>query len=351
MTRTHRLFGVEHEQFILHADGTPPSHGEMDELYALLCRRQFVIGYIDAQSRVLSVVRATEIGQVLVTNDCCTHVLEVVFPPSNDLDAFRRACREVFHTMLSVLGELGLAICRGAALHAPRQVFWRPKTNDPEGARLNDLLHRPTLDHPLFCAALPACITATQVSLNVTISDAIRRLPGYYQFEPLVPLLFGNSPEFQGVRGRCVRPLAWMANFAPSYLLLGVPETIPASLAEYEQMRQSSKLRDYSFVAIRGAERLEFRSACSQDTIDDVVLLVRFRLAVDRACDEFRAAPNASPRAEFVGACTTGPGPWCGPLFQRLVAIDPALEVLAERLDATRVPGAIGIATRTQAAS
>ena len=62
--------------------------------------------------------------------------------------------------------------------------------------------------------------------------EAIRKLPNFYQFEPLVPLLFGNSPEFNGVRGWCVRPLAWMANFPPSCSLLGVPDPIPGSLSE-----------------------------------------------------------------------------------------------------------------------
>ena len=93
-------------------------------------------------------------------------------------------------------------------------------------------------------------------------------------------------------------------------------------------MRQASQIRDYSFVSIRSTERVEFRSACSQDSIDDILWLIRFRLAVDRACERDISPLRDNPRALFIAACTTGPGPWSEELFQRLIEIDPTLHEL-----------------------
>ena len=332
MTPTHRRFGVEQENFILHGDGTPPSHGEMDLLYGLLRERGYGICSSDAQGRVLAVERSTEYGSLVVTNDSYTHVLEVAFPPFDNLNVFHRVALEVFALIGAVLQDLGLKVRPGAALNPPCEMSSRPNATDPNGARLNAGLTRAAINHPLFHPALPACIAATQVSLNIPDVEAIRKLPSFYQFEPLVPLLFGNSPEFNGVRGWCVRPLAWMANFPPSYPLLGIPDPIPSSLAEYEQMRQFSQIRDYSFVSIRSADRVEFRSACSQDSLDDILWLIRFRLAVDRACERDASPPPDNPRAQFIAACTTGPGPWSEELFQKLIDIDPNLQELAGRL-------------------
>ena len=324
----HRRFGVEQEQFILHEDGTPPSHDEMDRLYELLQKQSYGVCAADARGRVLAVERSTESGSLVVTNDCYTHVLEVAFPPFDNLDVFRRVALEEFSLIGAALQELGLAVRPGAALNPPHEMSARPKATDPNGARLNAVLTRAAIDHPLFHPALPACIAATQVSLNIPDAEAIRKLSSFYQFEPLIPLLFGNSPEFNGVRGWCVRPLAWMANFPSSYSLLGVPDPVPGSLSEYEQMRQSSKSRDYSFVSIRSADRVEFRSACSQDSLDDILWLIRFRLAVDRACERDTSPPRDNPRARFIAVCTTGPGPWCEELFQRLFEVDPSLQEL-----------------------
>ena len=335
---THRLFGVEHEQFLLREDGAPPTHGDMDALCGSLEGRGYRAGARDSQGRILAALRATSFGNVVVTNDTCTHVLEVAFPPLEDLELFREMYRAELAQIDAVLGELGLVIHAGGAMDPPREVLWRPKANDPDGSRIRAILNRPVLDHPLFQPALPACIAATQVSLNVPAVDAIRRLHRYYEFEPLVPLLFGNSPEFNGVRGRCVRPLAWMANFPPTYCLLGVPDPIPSSLPEYNQMRLASQCRDYSFVAIRSADRLEFRSACSQNSIDDILLLIRFRLAVDQACERDVLPAGSNPRELFITTCTTGPGPWCRDLFAPLAEIDPLLQVLAPRLECESCP-------------
>src|SRR5262245_42637338 len=96
MTQTHRRFGVEQEQFILHDDGTPPSHGDMDEFYALLREQGHAPTAHDAAGRILAVERATQWGALVVANDGFTHILEVAFPPLRDLNLFRQLYLEEF---------------------------------------------------------------------------------------------------------------------------------------------------------------------------------------------------------------------------------------------------------------
>jgi hypothetical protein len=55
------------------------------------------------------------------------------------------------------------------------------------------------------------------------------------------------------------------------------------TLEEYAGLKQRCAAKDYSFVAIRTPERLEFRSACSQNDVQSIETLIRLRLAVDGA--------------------------------------------------------------------
>ncbi len=231
------------------------------------------------------------------------------FPPYRSLSAFRRDYCETWDLVSEQLRGMGLKIRPGGALPTPvREVHWRPKETDPEGERLYKFVHREPLNTPLFHPDFPACFAATHVSLGVGEAEAIRLLPGYYAFEFLVPLWFSTSPQFQSVQAHCVRPLAWEANFHKPYPLLGIPDPIPRDLTEYEQYRSQCSLRDYSFVAIRNAERLEFRSACSQPTIEAVEQLIRFRLAVDSAVRE-GVTGDWCPRTAFDDACHGRPVP------------------------------------------
>ncbi len=338
MTSGTRRFGVEQERFVFHSDSAPPSHAEIDALYERLNAQGFERGVSDAAGRCLAVVRRTEAGDLIVTNDCFTHVVEIAFPPSTSLTEFAALYQETTGLVDRCLAELGLAVRTGGAVDPPAEIHSRPKADDPGGARLSAILNRPALNHALFCPAIPACIAATQVSLGIAADDALTGLPRFYQFEPLVPVLFGNSPTFQGVRGACVRSWAMMENFPTTHPLLGVPARIPRSAAEYAQMLQAGNSRDYSFVAIRSPQRVEFRSACSQNTLDEILLLIRFRLAVEKATrqgepmEQGKPAASDSPRELFLEACRNGPGPWCAALLEPLVRIDPELEPLVHRL-------------------
>jgi hypothetical protein len=304
---THRKFGVEQEQFVFHADGTPPSHEETDQLWAQLQQRGYEILYSDAHGRVLSVGRNLSEGPIVVSNDACTNIVEVALPPFRSLARFREVSCQTWNDIEEELKHLGLRIRRGGALpDGLDNVQWRPKATDPDGERLFRFVHRTPLNDPLFCSNLLACITATHVSLGVPDTEAVRLLPSYYAFEFLVPLWFSTSPRFLSVEGHCVRPLTWMANFPQSYPLIGILDPIPRDMTEYAALRAQCPSRDYSFVAIRNEERLEFRSADSQESITTMEQLIRFRLAVDLATQN-GVIGNWNPRTMFQNACLGKP--------------------------------------------
>jgi hypothetical protein len=331
--KTHCLFGVEQEDFILRADGAAPDHADIDRLYRILCGHVFHAAAASPTGVVLAIARTTPWGQVVVANDTFTNVLEVAFPPLDDLEVFCGLFLETYGQLHEALTRCGLEMKPGGAMDPGGTLHARPKGDDPDGSRLRDILARPTLSHPLFRRELPACVAATQVSLGVPHTEAVNRLPWYYHCEPLVPLLFGNSPEFNGVRGRCMRPLAWMANFAADHPLLGMPTVIPCSLEQYAQARRDAAVRDYSFVSLRAPGRVEFRSACSQDSLTEIVRLIRFRLAVDLASHRAFAGCGRDSRERFIAACTHGAVDRLPALYAELVEADACLGTLTDRLE------------------
>lgn len=286
---THRNFGVEQEHFVFHKEGRPPTHSEIDLLWENLIRKDYQVQGTNQEGRVLSVQIATDFGPLVIANDSCTHLIETAFPKMNSLVAFRKLYEEVWNSLKKQFQLLGLEIRYGGCLpKAPAETYWRPKSTDSKGARLKKILHRRAIDDPLFCQDLPGCFAATHVSLEMPAEESIAKLPYFYSREYLVPRLFSTSNLFQGIRANCIRPLAWIANFHKPYPLLGIPEELPQSLEEYEQLQQKCSGRDYSFVSIRSSSRLEFRSACSQNSVEDVMRLVEFRLRTDLDADSSR---------------------------------------------------------------
>lgn len=305
--QTDRPFGVEQEHFILHADGTPPNHSEMDLLYFRLKGSGFRTRATDRQGRILSVAAKLREGELVVCNDACTHILEVAFPVFNSLDHFRNVYVETWDLLHSVLQSLGLKIHYGGALEPRSEIFWRPKETDPDGTRLARFLSRTPLNNPLYHQDFPAWFAATHVSLTLPDAEAYRLLPKYYAFEFLSPLAFSTSRKFQGVERHCIRPLAWFQNFPEEDPLVGIPGNIPTEIAEYDRARESACCRDYSFVSIRGGNRLEFRSTCSQETVDDLIDAIQLRLAVDRLVQQMDLPiQGISPRADFLEVAEEG---------------------------------------------
>ncbi|MFN7893513.1 MAG: hypothetical protein ACK5OC_24710 [Pirellula sp.] len=306
-SETHRAFGVEQEHFLFDRGDLAPTHEKIDCLWDNLVNDGFRIRAATPSGVVLSVEKNTEYGPLVVTNDACTHIIETAFPKMTCLSSFRELYESTWSTLQDHFETLGLKIRLGGVLNEePERIHWRPGEKDPTGIRLRRFLDRDQISHSLFCSNIPACVAATQVSLEIPEDEAILKLPYFYSSEYLIPLNFSNSHKFQGETAHCVRPLMLFANFHQPYPLLGVPSKIPKSLEEYETMRLQCSGRDYSFVSIRDAFRVEFRSACSQNTVDDVLRLVRFRLDVDRGFTVESNAESHIAVSRFRQVCESG---------------------------------------------
>ena len=150
-TIAHRAFGVEQEHFVFHADGSPPTHSDTDELWRSIERFGYRPGGIGLNGQVLSVERDTSWGPLVVTNDSCTHIVEVAFPKMYDLCAFTDLYVETWSQLIQELVNLGLSLRLGGSLPAgPAAVHWRPKESDPTGERLLSFISRPPIRTPSF---------------------------------------------------------------------------------------------------------------------------------------------------------------------------------------------------------
>jgi len=276
----------------------------------------------------LSIECSSRFGPVVISNDSCTHIIEVSFPKMHSIDAFVELYQSTWQELEEHLTELELEIYIGsciddctprnsAANEKPKRphaidlndldmVNWRPKETDQEGARLSSFLKRRELKSPLFVRSFPACFTATHVNLDVDAEDVIKRLPGLYIREAEVPSRFSQCGTFRQVRGKCVRLLAWLENFHRPYPMLGIPDRLPRSVEEYREICSKCDGRDFSFVSIRDAHRVEFRSACSQPTIDDLLELIQFRLESYRSSKDMHPMDLDFIRNEFKSACLMG---------------------------------------------
>lgn len=323
------FFGVEQEHFVFHSGKRPPSHRTTECLWDLLIANSgFSTRCTNSTGMRLSIQRPSPYGPIVISNDSCSHIIEVSFPKMDSLDAFEELYQTTWHALEQQLLELELEIYLGSCIDdcSPRKsvggqnsphphtidlddldvINWRPKETDPEGVRLKKFLQRPGLESPLFAQSFPACFTATHINFDLDAEEVIIRLPGLYACEIDVPTRFTQCKTFLEGSGRCVRLLAWLANFHRPYPMLGIPDRLPSNLKEYETLCSQCDGRDFSFVSIRDARRVEFRSACSQPTVDDVLELIRFRWESYQSAMDQPSLDLDTIRAEFVEACRTG---------------------------------------------
>lgn len=323
------FFGVEQEHFVFHSGKRPPSHRTTERLWDLLIANSgFSSRCTNSSGMRLSIQRPSPFGPIVISNDSCSHIIEVSFPKMDSVDAFAELYLDTWQTLEEHLSELELEIYLGSCMDdcLPRKtagykdtsalhkidlddldsINWRPKETDPEGVRLKHILQRPVIESPLFAQSFPACFTATHINFDLEAKEVISRLPGLYAHEIDVPTRYSQCETFRGVGGRCIRLLAWLANFHRPYPMLGIPDRLPSNLEDYQELCSQCDGRDFTFVSIRDARRVEFRSACSQPTVDDVLELIRFRW------ESYQSAKDQPPmdldtiRAEFVEACRTG---------------------------------------------
>lgn len=298
-------FGIEQEHFIF-KNGKAPEKDEMHMFFYKLNKYGFKTSEINSENNIGTVIKETKNGSVFIKNDFCTHILEIVFPPLENVSDFLSIYDETLSIIQAVLTELGIEIHYGGCLSSLPEKINLYAPNSHTSLRQELLINRQltlhTLAHPYFFAAM----CSTQVHLNIFKSNLYTCLPRLYAYDYIAILLFSNSKNFNGFLAHCVRPLLYKYNFQNDYLVNGYPEKIPASFAEYENMLATAKnlIKDYSLIIPREKfGTIEFRSNCSQNSVNEIISLIALRIALVRVAEKYEPDNQINYRFHYYKIC------------------------------------------------
>jgi len=283
----HKLtIGVEVEYFIA-------SGNEQDFKLATqnqyLQVRDFLISQRGYQDRHLEdqpgrISKDTETGYIAIKPDFAWHILEIALPPRRNTSEIGMLLVEVFLDIDAALASVGLKRLDLSCL--PRV----PEDMEIlELGRLKSYLHSPT--NSKFDSAyrlFPALIAATHIHLNCSDENSLRWLPGLYKLDRNVKSLIVRPAEFEGKIFLNPREYFYSNALGLNYGLAAVPETIPYSIETYvDQYNKTTRLfpedkffpaRDLSFIRPTKYGTLEFRSACSFNSVEKILKIVNIRM-------------------------------------------------------------------------
>jgi len=305
-------YGIEQEQFIFHADGTPPSREEIIAVFETLAARGMAPKAYDEEGTLIAVKRETPHGPLVMKNDFCSHIFEIAFPPVRSVAEFTAVYREAEALVREVMDEFGISVHPGGSLPAmPPEIVLRASDSDDVQKRMDLYDDRPLPRRPFSHRFFFAGMCSIHCHLNVLDDALYPRLPAMYSVEYLVPLLYSESPVFNGRRAHCTRPLMYRDGFCLAYRATAIPDPIPTTPAAYCEFLAGSRrfIRDYTFIAPSWRGTVEFRSACNQPSLKEIIeiLALRVALVVGTARGYWHARPNL--RALFWNACLTGTVP------------------------------------------
>jgi hypothetical protein len=278
---------------------------DIKALFATLAAKNYRVSSTDHDGQPLSVNLDTDDGYISIKNDLCTHIIEFALPPRDSANELISLYSDVFENIDIAAEANGLQINFGASLDVPPETI----TILPGHPRSEWLRTRilPDLPTQLIFRYFTSLMCATQVHLNILDQKFFQNLNRFYSMEFIFPLLFSNSKKYNGFAAHCVRPLAWEANFPERYLAKAFPKLVPLNELDYSQMLLESLgfQRDYTFLCPRSTGSVEFRSTCSQNSVEDVAGLVATRIAVTNFVNS-GASIELNGRDAFYSLCLSG---------------------------------------------
>ncbi|MHB0939416.1 MAG: hypothetical protein ACYC6A_23730 [Armatimonadota bacterium] len=305
-------YGIEQEQFIFHLDGTPPSREETIAVFETLATRGMTPKAYHQSGELLAVKREMPGGPLVMKNDFCSHIFEIAFPPVRSVDEFTEIYHEAEVLATEVLAGFGLRVRPGGSLAAmPEEIVLRASDSDDVQKRMDHYDSRPLPKRPFSHRFFFAGMCSIHCHLNILDDALYSRLPAMYSVEYLVPLLYSESPVFNGRRAHCVRPLMYRDGFCLAYRASAIPDPIPTTRTAYRAFIAGSQgfIRDYTFIAPSWRGTVEFRTACVQPSLDELieVLALRVALVLGVSRGYWHERPNL--HALFWNACLTGTAP------------------------------------------
>lgn len=193
----------------------------------------------------------------------------------------------------------------------PEEIVLRASDSDNVRKRMDRYGDRPLPKRPFSHRFFFAGMCSVHIHLNVLDDALYARLPALYSVEYLVPLLYSESPVFNGRRAHCTRPLMYRDGFCLAYRASAIPDPILTTPAAYRAFLAGSRgfIRDYTFIAPSRHGTVEFRAACVQPSLEALIEVLALRVAqvIGVARGYWRERPHL--RALFWNACLTGTAP------------------------------------------
>lgn len=283
------LFGVELE-FIIHHQDRPDRllrRNDVNRLvHALRSAGGFDSSLTPKNPLYYTLGLETRQGYIAVKPDFAFHILEVSLPPRSDL---RESADLIHSTLESIdrsLASVGLQRSEQSVVQDPNIPF-DLVPNPRLAGYLEQFPLRADQSSSFYFPHYPALIAAAQIHVNVPVQDLIPLLPALYQLEWLAIHLFSQSRQFDSREVGCARVLMYEDSLGPDYKIKTIPSKIPETIEEYVRLFNNSPgyfredpffpVRDLTFIRPRPYGTTEFRSTCSQGSVDKVLELQAFR--------------------------------------------------------------------------
>jgi hypothetical protein len=281
--------GLEVEYFIAKISGSKFRLATKDDYIQVTSILKERFNYIDQnlldQPGRLS--KDTESGFIAIKPDFAWHILEISFPPRQNLDQLRDIITTVFTEVDTALSELHLERLDLSCLpNTPNDIDFVALD------RLRDIstTFRPkSLTNPTQDPNFPAYIAATHIHLNAGSEDILKHMPQLFALDPLISKKFTRANEFNGRFYENARTRMYRDTLGDDYLLHTYPKDPAYDLASLVKlMNNSPKLfpsdpffpvRDMSYIRITRFGTLEFRSCCSFKSVNTLLKIAECRIA------------------------------------------------------------------------
>ena len=229
----------------------------------------------------------TKFGFISIKPDFAYSVLEISFPPRASVNDLKNLLQSTIDQIDEGLLKLGYRRATYSVVpHAPYK--YDLLEMERHGTWLDLFPSRGHQSSEFYFPDYPAMMSSTQVHLNVLDRNFFEYLPLMYEVEWKAVSLFSKSQRFNGLEIGCARVFLLEETLGTEYLLKTIPRAIPTNINEYcNSFNALPKYfpkdpffpaKDYSFIRPRTYGSVEFRSACAQTDVDQILAVCAFRV-------------------------------------------------------------------------
>jgi hypothetical protein len=292
--------GIEIEYFIARGDESNFILATRDDYLKVMQHLVNRSGYKDHKlhDQPGRISKDTQSGFIAVKPDFAWHILEVSLPPRSNVTEQAVMIENVLAEIDDALSQHELKRLTISCLPGPQKV-------DLVGQeRLSDFtraVHQQSGDggarNPFCDPYFPAYTAATHVHLNAFNDAALNMWPALFAIEAGVGEIYCRGRSFDGISVESVRSEFLKHSMGPGYKLKGIPEKVPVSPAEYAAAMNGSNhafphdrffpVRDVSYIRPSKYGTIEFRSACTTPTVDEIIEIACWRMTQLVAANTF----------------------------------------------------------------